>query len=165
MREALRVRMFGGFSAAYGGEVLAFGGQKDPKFKQLFQILMTRPGREFSKREVMGSLYDCEAVENANASLNNTIFRLRKYLRNSPLPPGEYLVLKDGMLRFDGGIAVESDAWALECAGRELLDLTAPAEAVRIELNTGVTPAIIVPTDDKDNFLYMVLPVRLKSEG
>ena len=122
MREALRVRMFGGFSAAYGGEVLAFGGQKDPKFKQLFQILMTRPGREFSKREVMGSLYDCEAVEDANASLNNTIFRLRKYLRKSPLPPGEYLVLKDGMLRFDGGIVVESDAWALECAGRELAE-------------------------------------------
>ena len=41
----------------------------------------------------------------------------------------------------------------------------APAETVRIELNTGVSPAIIVPTDDKDNFLYMVLPVRLKSEG
>ena len=39
----------------------------------------------------------------------------------------------------------------------------APAEAVRIELNTGVSPAIIVPTDDKDNFLYMVLPVRLKN--
>ena len=122
MKEALSVRMFGGFSAAYGGEVLAFGGQKDPKFKQLFQILMTRPGREFSKREVVESLYDCEAVEDANASLNNTIFRLRKYLRKSPLPPGEYLVLKDGMLRFDGGIVVESDAWALECAGRELAE-------------------------------------------
>ena len=39
----------------------------------------------------------------------------------------------------------------------------APADAVRIELNTSVSPAIIVPTDEKDNFLYMVLPVRLKS--
>ena len=39
----------------------------------------------------------------------------------------------------------------------------APAETVRIELNTGVTPAIIVPADGADNFLYMVLPVRLKS--
>lgn len=34
MKEALSVRMFGGFSAAYGGEVLAFGGQKDPKFME-----------------------------------------------------------------------------------------------------------------------------------
>lgn len=39
----------------------------------------------------------------------------------------------------------------------------APADKVRIELNTSVSPAILVPTDDKDNFLYMVLPVRLKT--
>ena len=39
----------------------------------------------------------------------------------------------------------------------------APADSVRIELNTGVSPAIIVPTEGEENFLYMVLPVRLKS--
>ncbi len=39
----------------------------------------------------------------------------------------------------------------------------APADTVRIELNTSVSPAIIVPTDGKENFLYMVLPVRLKN--
>ena len=39
----------------------------------------------------------------------------------------------------------------------------APADTVKIELNTGVTPAIIVPTEGEENFLYMVLPVRLKS--
>ena len=39
----------------------------------------------------------------------------------------------------------------------------APADTVRIELNTGVSPAIIVPMDGEENFLYMVLPVRLKS--
>ena len=39
----------------------------------------------------------------------------------------------------------------------------APADTVRIELNTGVSPAIIVPIEGEENFLYMVLPVRLKS--
>ena len=39
----------------------------------------------------------------------------------------------------------------------------APADMVKIELNTGVSPAIIVPTEGEENFLYMVLPVRLKS--
>ena len=39
----------------------------------------------------------------------------------------------------------------------------APAETVKIELNTGVSPAIIVPTEGEENFLYMVLPVRLKN--
>lgn len=122
MAEGLCVRMFGGFSAAYEGESLAFGGQKNPKFKQLFQILMTRPGREFSKSKIVEDLYGCEEVEDTNASLNNTIFRLRKYLRSSQLPPGEYLILKDGMLRFDGGIAVDSDAWVVECAAQALTE-------------------------------------------
>ena len=36
-------------------------------------------------------------------------------------------------------------------------------DTVSIELNTGVSPAVIVPTDGSDKFLYMVLPVRLKS--
>lgn len=39
----------------------------------------------------------------------------------------------------------------------------APADAVQIELNTGISPAVIVPVDGSENFLYMVLPVRLKS--
>jgi DNA polymerase-3 subunit beta len=39
----------------------------------------------------------------------------------------------------------------------------APAENVMIELNSGVTPCIISPTDDLNNFVYMILPVRLKA--
>ena len=39
----------------------------------------------------------------------------------------------------------------------------APADEVEIQLNTGVSPAIVVPTDGTDKFLYMVLPVRLRA--
>lgn len=40
----------------------------------------------------------------------------------------------------------------------------APADTVRLELNSGISPAIIVPADPEDeSFLYMVLPVRLKA--
>ena len=38
----------------------------------------------------------------------------------------------------------------------------APADAVKMELNTSISPAILVPTEGEENFLYMVLPVRLK---
>lgn len=40
----------------------------------------------------------------------------------------------------------------------------APADRVKIELNTGISPAVIVPVEGEENFLYMVLPVRLKQE-
>jgi len=39
----------------------------------------------------------------------------------------------------------------------------APADDVRLELNSGVTPCIISPADNSNNFLYMILPVRLKA--
>jgi len=39
----------------------------------------------------------------------------------------------------------------------------APADDVTLELNSGVTPCIISPADDSNNFLYMILPVRLKA--
>lgn len=115
----LSVKMFGGFTVSYGDEVLTFGKQRDSKFGQLFQILMTRPGQGFSKGEVAESLYGRDEVEDSNASLNNTIFRLRKYLKTSPLPSGDYLVLNDGILRFSGKIRVESDVWNFERAARK----------------------------------------------
>jgi DNA polymerase-3 subunit beta len=39
----------------------------------------------------------------------------------------------------------------------------APADNVIIELNSGVTPCMLSPADDSNNFLYMILPVRLKA--
>ena len=39
----------------------------------------------------------------------------------------------------------------------------APSDMLTLELNSGVNPCIITPSDEKNNFLYMVLPVRLKS--
>ena len=40
----------------------------------------------------------------------------------------------------------------------------APADTVRLEMSSGISPAIVVPVDDGDeSFLYMVLPVRLKA--
>ena len=49
---------------------------------------------------------------------------------------------------------------------RYLLDALryAPADTVNIELNTGISPCIIVPANGEENFLYMVLPVRLKAQ-
>ena len=39
----------------------------------------------------------------------------------------------------------------------------APAETVNMQMNTGISPCIITPVGDEDNFLYMVLPVRLRA--
>ena len=40
----------------------------------------------------------------------------------------------------------------------------ASREKVTLELSSPITPCIIVPADGEDNFLFMVLPVRLKAD-
>ena len=39
----------------------------------------------------------------------------------------------------------------------------APADKVRLEMSSGVAPCIILPAEGEENFIYMVLPVRLKA--
>lgn len=39
----------------------------------------------------------------------------------------------------------------------------APADKVRLEMTTGVAPCVIFPSEGEENFIYMVLPVRLKA--
>ena len=61
----------------------------------------------------------------------------------------------------------EGDGGSLEIGfnNRYLMEALryAPSSKVRIELNTGVSPALILPVEEDEKFLYMVLPVRLKA--
>ena len=62
---------------------------------------------------------------------------------------------------------IEGSAEELEIGfnNRYLLDAlkAVPADKVSIKLMSGVSPCLIVPADGSDNFLYMILPVRLKA--
>lgn len=63
--------------------------------------------------------------------------------------------------------AVTGDGGGLEIGfnNKYLMDAlkAAPADRVRLELSTGVSPCVILPVEGEENFLYMVLPVRLKA--
>ena len=39
----------------------------------------------------------------------------------------------------------------------------APASEIKLDLTTGAAPCVISPADGSENFLYMILPVRLKT--
>ena len=49
---------------------------------------------------------------------------------------------------------------------RYLLDAlkAAPADEIRVCLNTGSSPCVLTPQDESDKFMYMILPVRLKAD-
>jgi len=62
---------------------------------------------------------------------------------------------------------IEGDGESLEIGfnNKYLLDAlkSAPSDEIKLLMNTSVSPCIIGPTDEKDNFIYMVLPVRMKA--
>ena len=62
---------------------------------------------------------------------------------------------------------IDGDGGGLEIGfnNRYLMDAlkAAPADRVRLELTTSVSPCVILPAEGDENFLYMVLPVRLKA--
>ena len=39
----------------------------------------------------------------------------------------------------------------------------APTDMIKLEVTSGITPCVITPADDSNKFVYMILPVRLRS--
>ncbi|MDR2570069.1 MAG: DNA polymerase III subunit beta [Oscillospiraceae bacterium] len=85
-------------------------------------------------------------------------------------------IFGDGLLKLNSASAlgkandecvIEGDGEDLEIGfnDRYLLEAlkAAPANNIILELNSGVTPCIISPADELNNFIYMILPVRLKA--
>ena len=85
-------------------------------------------------------------------------------------------VFEDGLMKISTKTAIgdaydecplSGDGGGLEIGfnNKYLMDAlkAAPADKVRLELSTSVSPCVILPTEGEENFLYMVLPVRLKA--
>lgn len=85
-------------------------------------------------------------------------------------------VFEDGMLSITTktGIGDAADQCPIDGNGggleigfnnKYLMDAlkAAPADRVRLEMSSGVAPCIILPAEGEENFVYMVLPVRLKA--
>ena len=64
------------------------------------------------------------------------------------------------------GVEGDGGGMVIGFNNRYLLDAlkAAPADAVRICLNSGSSPCVFEPAEGTDGFLYMILPVRLKQE-
>lgn len=86
-------------------------------------------------------------------------------------------VLKDGEIDITTKTAignahdccpVEGDGGGLEIGfnNKYMMDAlkAASVEKVTLELSSPITPCIIVPAEEEENFLFMVLPVRLKAD-
>ena len=115
-------------------------------------------------------------VEVANSALLQSLDRISVVISEKLKSPVRCVFEEDRVLlsaRTGNGEAkdicpTKGDGNGLEIGfnNRYLMDALryAPAEAVTMHLNTGISPCVITPTDGSDSFLYMVLPVRLKAQ-
>ena len=85
-------------------------------------------------------------------------------------------VFADGVIKIQSSTAlgrasdecdVKGDGENLEIGfnNRYLLEAlrAAPSDYIRIKITSGISPCVIIPADESSNFLYMILPVRIKA--
>lgn len=112
--DTLKLKMFGGFSIQYNNRDFLLDRASYSKTTQLFQLLALHKKDGISKAALMDALYGRDQVENKNASLNNTIFRLRRQLKHSGLPEDDYITITGGTCFWTGAISPDADCLDFE---------------------------------------------------
>ena len=127
----MRVDMFGGFSMTFDGNQVAFARSSNTKFIQLLQLLFLNCGTGIAKKQLLNALYGWETGGNPNKNLNNVIYRLKRQLTAAGFPEEEYIILEDGVCRWDSSFPVEVDAVRFEELIREA-EKAEEDEAIRL---------------------------------
>lgn len=110
----MTVHMLGGFSIEYNGKPVIFARSNSTKFIQMLQILLVNYPQGISKEHLIDILYDRESGVNNNKNLNNVIYRAKKQFVGAGLPEETYMVLENGICRWNSSFPVEVDAASFE---------------------------------------------------
>lgn len=99
----LMVQMLGGFSMSYDGKEITFGKNRISKSMQLLQLMLYNK-KGISRSKVVDILYGRGGLSDPSNNLRVTVYRLRKILEESELPPGEYFTTENAMFRWSDSI-------------------------------------------------------------
>lgn len=97
------VQMLGGFSMLYDGKEITFGKNRISKSMQLLQLMLYNK-KGISRSKVVDILYGRGGLSDPSNNLRVTVYRLRKILEESELPPGEYFTTENAMFRWSDSI-------------------------------------------------------------
>lgn len=94
--------MMGGISIEYNEKPLSITASLGKSF-QLFLILLYYSEEGVAREALLDMLYGSGEYSNPSGSLRAVVFRLRKCLEQSGLPPHDYIRIEGGIYRWDGG--------------------------------------------------------------
>ena len=151
-------------------------GTRHVMFKAGDTMLVARrlDGEFLNYRQAIPSEYKIVVVSDKRA-LQSTIERVSLIITEKQKSPIRCLFESDVMkVRVNTALGDASDQCPIAGDGmgleigfnnKYMLDAlkSAPADTVKLCMNSPISPCIITPADGKDNFLYMVLPVRLRA--
>ncbi len=106
----LRVYMLGTFELYYDGAVLRLKKKGSAKPVQLLQLLLQNREVGVSRAAAVEALYGNNAKVDTDNNLNATASQLRRLLRESALPPGNYVRAEIDRYYFDAPFPVWVDA-------------------------------------------------------
>ncbi len=113
---SLKISLFGEFRVWRGRDLIERRGWGRRKTRSLLKLLLTRPGRAFSRDEIVEALWPDASPGAAERSLRVTVSLLRRALEPD-LERGSdsrYILRRPPGYLFDRGVDCEVDAWELE---------------------------------------------------
>ncbi len=112
----MEIRLFGEFEVRRGGHLVGREEWGRRKTRSLLKLLLTRPGRAFSRDEIVEALWTGAPPEAAERSMRVTVSLLRKALEPN-LKRGSdsrYVLSKRPGYLFDRGANCRVDAWEFD---------------------------------------------------
>ena len=106
----LYVEMLGNFSLVYDGKPVTLERSSGTKATQLLQYLLYHKGESIPRDKLIELLYRNDDITNPQNNLKVNMFRLRRLLEASHLPPHDYIVHKNGMYSWNSDFDIVIDA-------------------------------------------------------
>lgn len=116
LKPVLYVTMLGKFSLTYMDHQISFKTHTTTKSLKLLQILLysTTTNGEISRTQLLEDLYQQEELCDISNNLRVTIHRLKKVLLQAELPEYDYILVENGIYRWNSSFPIKIDAVEFE---------------------------------------------------
>lgn len=122
----LEVTFFGNFRVSFNGTEVVLDNSTSSKPMQLLEILLHAQDEGVIREKLQEALYGKGKVTDKTNNMKQTVFRLRKMIEGSILPPAAYIVIRKSYYYWNGELSLDTDTGrfkrALELAAAEKED-------------------------------------------